>query len=435
METNRDEIKSKQLAKLDRLLSRVSIDNPFYKQKFLALGTSHEISSLDEFSRKIPFTTKDELVEDQSSSPPYGSNLTFPIHCYTRYNQTSGTSGQPLRWLDTPESWDAMIENWLTVYKAGQISAKDRLFIPFSFGPFLGFWTAFEAAARFGCLCIPGGGLTTLARLKCIMDNEVNVICCTPTYAIRFALTAKEEKIDLSRSKIKSIIVAGEPGGSLPKTREQIETLWPGATVLDHHGMTEIGPASYQCPKKPGVLHIIESGYYAEVVDQTNDNPMLPGIIGELIITTLDRLGSPVIRYRTGDLVRLGKEETCICGSNELSLDGGILGRLDDMVSVRGVNLFPSAIDNVVRSFAEIREYRVESRVRKGMVELRLQIEINSSGHEPTRLCKKLESAILNAFSIKIPVEIVPLGALPQFAMKAKRWIKPESVKKYGDSA
>ena len=426
MKINRREIESQQLEKLQRLLSLVRAQNPFYKQKYAATESfSMKITSLKEFSQRIPFTTKDELVNDQLGHPPYGSNLTFSLKRYTRYSQTSGTSGQPLRWLDTPESWDSMIKTWLTVYRAGGVSAQDRLFIPFSFGPFLGFWTAFEAAVQLGCLCIPGGGLTTLGRLKCIMNNEINVLCCTPTYAIRLALVAAEENIDLSRSKVKSIVVAGEPGGSLPKTKEQIEDLWQGATVLDHHGMTEIGPASYQCPRQPGVLHIIESAYYPEVIDPTSSQPVPLGSIGELIITTLDRVSSPVLRYRTGDLVKVQKEARCACGTSELALIGGIFGRLDDMISVRGVNIFPSAIDNIIRNFASINEYRVELKVCKGMVELTLKIEINSTNDEDlTCLPKDLEKAILNAFSVRIPVAVVAQGTLPRFEMKAKRWVR-----------
>ena len=420
---SRKDLEVIQLKKLVRLLSFVK-KNSFYTQKFNSADISATISSISDFSRIIPFTSKDELIEDQASHPPFGSNLTFPINQYTRYSQTSGTTQKPLRWLDTPESWKAMIDNWQTVFRKGRISSNDRLFIPFSFGPFLGFWTAFEAAAHLGCLCVPGGGLSTQARINCILDNAITVICCTPTYAIRLAIAASEKNIDLTKSKVKSVIVAGEPGGSLSETRRQIETLWHGATIIDHHGMTEIGPASYQCPEHPGTLHIIESSYYAEVVDHDTREPVSPGTTGELIITTLDRLGSPVLRYHTGDLVRVGEKKQCSCGSYELSLVGGILGRYDDMISVRGVNIFPGAIDNIVRNFESISEYRVKSTLQKGMVELSLQVEINPAFDNPKDICQALEIAISNAFSIRVPVTQVANGILPRFEMKAKRWIK-----------
>src|SRR6185503_14726938 len=118
---------------------------------------------------------------------------------------------------------------------------QDHVFFPFSFGPFLGFWLAFDAAARMGCLTIPGGGMRSAARLQTILDNQVTVLCATPTYAVRLAEVAAEEGIDLRDAKVRTIIVAGEPGGSIPATRSFIESLWTGARVIDHHGMTEIG--------------------------------------------------------------------------------------------------------------------------------------------------------------------------------------------------
>ena len=422
----RSEITSLQLDKLRRLLSLVRTENAFYTQKLTAAGCHlPESFSMEDYVREIPLTTKEEFIEDQVSFPPFGSNLTFPLDQYSRYSQTSGTTGHPLRWLDTSESWSAMIENWLTVFQVSGISSKDRLFVPFSFGPFLGFWTAFEAATRLGCLCIPGGGLSTLARIKCIIDNGLNVLCCTPTYAIRLGIVATQEKLNLAKASVKSIIVAGEPGGSLSTTRERIESLWPGAAVIDHHGMTEIGPASYQCPERSELLHIIESSYYAEIIDYGRKKHVVkPGATGELIITTLDRTGAPVLRYRTGDLVRFGGDQRCSCGSYELALEGGILGRFDDMISVRGVNIFPSAIDNVVRSFADISEYRVQTTTTRGMVELSIQIEISPEIGENTNTCRDLENAILNAFAIRVPVSEVAPGTLPRFEMKAKRWVR-----------
>jgi phenylacetate-CoA ligase len=266
---------------VDNLLAAILPANRFYARKLENLATLDDL-----------FTTKQELIDDQAAHPPYGTNLTFPLDRYTRFCQTSGTSGHPLHWLDTSESWNWMLGNWDRVYEAAGVTSKDHIFFAFSFGPFLGFWTAFEAATRMGALAIPGGGMRTSVRLNTILDTRATVLCCTPTYAIRLAETAAESHIDLEKSNVRRIIVAGEPGGSIASTRAHIEKSWPGARVVDHHGMTETGPVSYGCPARPGVLHIIESSYIAEVLD------------GELILTNLGRIGSPLIRYGTGDLVR-----------------------------------------------------------------------------------------------------------------------------------
>jgi phenylacetate-CoA ligase len=387
---------------LEQLIAHVDGKNPFYTRK-LADGFPF-------------FTTKRELIEDQHTNPPYGSNLTFPLSRYTRFSQTNGTTGTPLRWLDTPESWDWMCGNWRRVFDAAGVTLGEHIFFAFSFGPFLGFWVAFEAASRMGCLAIPGGGMRSSARLRAILDNDVSVLCCTPTYALRLGESAIEEKIDLSKSKVRRIIVAGEPGGSIKSTQQRIEQLWPGARVIDHHGMTETGPVSYACPKRERVLHVIESSYIAEIIDGEGR----PADRGELVLTNLGRIGSPLIRYRTGDIVQRGGSP-CECGTHDIALEGGILARTDDMVVVRGVNLYPSAIEDVLRGCDGVAEYRVEIRTERSLSEMSIQVE-PSNGDE--HLVHRLEAALRDAFGLRIPVVTAARGSLPRFEMKAQRWIR-----------
>src|SRR5262249_26803312 len=160
------------------------------------------------------FTTKQELVDDQQANPPFGSNLTYPLSRYTRFSQTSGSTGKPMRWLDTPESWDWMCNAWARVFEIAGVTAADRMFFAFSFGPFLGFWLAFDTAVRMGCIAIPGGAMRSTMRLALIRDSGATILCCTPTYAIRLAEVAAEEGFPLTDTKIRTIVVGGEPGAS-----------------------------------------------------------------------------------------------------------------------------------------------------------------------------------------------------------------------------
>src|SRR6266852_2958891 len=201
-------IEAVQLEQLRSLVAELFPGNRFYSRKLNEAGITFDIAGLDDFCRRFPFTTKDELIEDQRLHPPFGTNLTYPLARYTRYHQTSGTTGVPLRWLDTPESWDSMLASWTEVFRAAGVTAADRVYFAFSFGPFIGFWLAFEAAARMGALCLPGGGMSSAARLRGILDNGATILCCTPTYAMRLAEVAAAEKIDLRRARIKPIIVA-----------------------------------------------------------------------------------------------------------------------------------------------------------------------------------------------------------------------------------
>ncbi|MEO8026693.1 MAG: AMP-binding protein [Bryobacteraceae bacterium] len=411
-----------QLPALRALLSAVLADNRFYAAKLA--GLDPEIDSLTAFAERVPFTYKHELIADQLAHSPFGSNLTYPLARYTRFSQTSATSGKPMRWLDTQESWEWMIGNWIRVFEAAGVTNADRIFFAFSFGPFLGFWTAFDAASRFGCLAIPGGGMRSSARLGCLINTSATVLCCTPTYAIHLAEVAAEEGINLATSSVRTIIVAGEPGGSIAGTRHQIEKLWPGAQVVDHHGMTEVGPVSYGCVENPGVLHIIESSYVAEIIDPESGAALPRGSTGELVLTNLGRVGSPLIRYRTGDLVQAIDNGVCACGSKDLALQGGILGRTDDMVVVRGVNVFPAAIEDVLRADGAVVEYRVRVFANRGLVELSIEVEPEAESAGNLNLAHRLEAELRNALALRIPITLVPPQSLPRFEMKARRWVR-----------
>ena len=293
---DRETLRCEQLESLNFMVRQVAATNDFYRPRLVQAGFAQGVASLDAFSKKMPFTTKEQISEDQQDHPPYGTNLTFPVDQYSRLNQTSGTTGRPIRWLDTAESWQSLLENWKRVFAAAEVSAGSRIYFAFSFGPFLGFWTAFEAASQLGCLCIPGGGLSSLARLEAIRANQADVLLCTPTYAGHLAEVADNEEIDLAQFSIRKIIVAGEPGGSVPEVRADLEHRWRGARLFDHHGMTEVGPVSYQCPEKPGTLMIIGSAYFAEIIDPATGMPVQRGEPGELVLTTLKRVASPLIR-------------------------------------------------------------------------------------------------------------------------------------------
>lgn len=403
-----------QLEQLRALLAQVVPGNRFCTRRLAADGVSAEnLASLEDFSARVSFTHKQDLVVDQAAHAPYGSNHTYPLERYTRFCQTSGTTARPLVILDTAESWEWMLGNWAAIYRAAGLAPGERIYFAFSFGPFLGFWTAFDAAAKSGYLGIPGGGLGSAARARALIQHRATVLCCTPTYALHLAEAAVKDGIDLREAAVKKIIVAGETGGSVPEVRQRISEAWHGAEVLDHYGMTEVGPVAYQSAGQPDMLHILEDSYFAEIVDPESGAAVPAGEVGELVLTTLGRVACPLLRYRTGDLVR---RATDVAG---FALAGGIIGRADDMVVVRGVNLYPAAFDAVVRLVPEIEEYRVEISRRGVLTEVEVQIE---SADETA--VGQLERALTSAFSLRIPVTRVAAHTLPRFEMKARRWQK-----------
>src|SRR5256712_7784502 len=395
--------------------------NSFYRTKLTGAGIrdAREVRSIAD----LPFTTKAELSEDQAAHLPFGRNLTYPLERYVRLHQTSGTTGRPLRLLDTAESWQWWKDVWGLIYRGAGVTAADRIFFCFSFGPFVGFWSAFAGAEQLGALCLTGGAMTTVERVAAIQALEATVLMCTPTYALRLAEAARDEGVDLSRSSLRVSIHAGEPGASIPATRERIAQAF-GVRVVDHTGATEVGATGFSCEAEDGV-HLIESEFVAEVRDPVTGAVGEQGE-GELVLTNLGRWGMPVLRYRTGDRVTAVRGR-CACGRTLVKLAGGITGRVDDMVTVRGVNVFPSAIEAIVRRFAEIEDYRVEvTRVRE-MDELRCLVEPRAGA--AADLDERVATAIRRDLGIRCAVEAVAPGTLPRFEMKAKRFTRREEAR------
>ena len=407
-----------QRRKLGAMLGEIVGRNRFYTAKLAGV----EFDAARDPLERLPFTTRQELEADQLANPPYGSNLTYPVAEYCRFFQTSGSGGRPMRWLDTAASWGWVKALWGTIYRAARVEAGHRVMFPFSFGPFLGFWGAFDGAVALGHLALPAGGMATAARLRMLVENDVNVVCCTPTYALHVAEVARAEGVDLAGARVSKLIVAGEPGGSIPEVRGRIETAW-GARVYDHTGMTEIGPASFECHESPGGVHINEAEFIPEVIDPGTGAVVADGETGELVLTNLGRVGMPLIRYRTNDRVRMVRRK-CACGRWFAWLEGGILGRYDDMITVRGNNVFPAGVEAIIRRFDEVAEFRVTVTGAGGLAEVEVEVEPTPECEGVEQLAGRVGRAIQDRLSFRAAVRTVACGSLPRFEMKARRFVR-----------
>lgn len=414
---SRDELVNDQIGKLQLLLREIYGNNHFYTDKLNAAGVLPEdISSLDDLEN-LPFTCKSELMADQERDG-FAANLTYPMERYTRFHQTSGTTGTPLHVFDTNKSWDWWGSCWAQVLSGAGVTAEDRLFCAFSFGPFIGFWASVEGAKQDGALMIPGGGRSSIDRLHLMRDTQSTVLCCTPTYALHLLEVARENNFDLDELKIHTTIHAGEPGANIPATKKRIESGW-SSLCYDHAGASEIGAFGYESRYNRNHLSIIETEFIAEIIDPDSGKQATEGTVGELVLTNLGRWGFPVIRYRTGDAVTVPP----LAKTNEglLSFDGGIIGRSDDMVIVRGVNIFPSAIDNFVRRCPEIDEYRVKVDKTGNMDELRIELELEE-GSNAESVKAVLLRTVASELGIRPDLHAVKRGTLPRSEGKAKRF-------------
>jgi len=426
---SREVLETIQLNKLKDLLNKVYQSNPFYIRKFKEHGVSPEdIETIGDIVR-LPFTSKIEFQEDQEKNPIFGTNLTEPLSNYARYHQTTGTTGRPLKWLDTKESWE-----WngrcsaMSLWAIG-VRPSDIVFFPFGFGPHAAYWGLFEGAWQIGAMAIPGGGWDTLQRLEFILENRVTVIACTPTYALRLAEVAQEKNLDLRKSAVRIIVDGGEPGAMIPSVKKKIEMSW-NAKCFDYMGLTEVRAHSFQCTMQESAVHVIESEFIPEVIDPDTHAHVEEGEMGELVLTNLGRSCSPAIRFRTNDMVRF-KKGKCPCGRTFRMLDGGILGRRDDMIIVRGLNVFPNLIGNIVQKYLSVGdEYRIVAYTKGSLNELKILLDLSGeSRKEQEKIESDIVTELKSSMDLRVEVETVPPHTLEKFGYKSKRFVDKREIR------
>ena len=421
---SRAEIEGLQVRKLRNLLEWTEAQVPYHSKRLQDAGvTADSIGSLDDL-RRIPFMTREEWMEGQLEHPPYGPILAAPEESAIRYHLTSGTTGKtPIRVLDSMKDWEWIAEMWCYGFWGFGIRPSDTVFFAFSYGTFVGFWGAHYACEKMGCLVLPGGNMTTEGRVKQIIDMNATVVCSTPTYALRMAQEARSLGIDLVSGPVKRLILSGEPAGSIPATKKLIEEQW-GAKAGDTAGMTELGTIMmFECERQPGGTHIIEDHYIEEVIDPATGEPVAYGEPGERVVTSFGRGFIPVIRYRTRDLVLKVPADSCSCGRTFDIYEGGIRGRVDDMKLVRGTNVYPRAVEAIVREYEAIDEFQIHLYTAEGIRdEIEVLVEIPDPGSDYDRILSELQTSLSEAHEgLRFGVRQVENESLPRFELKAKR--------------
>jgi phenylacetate-CoA ligase len=420
----REQLEALQLRKLRYLVEWADAQVPFHSKRLRDAGvTADSIAGLDDL-RRIPFMTRDEWMQGQVEHPPYGPILAAPEDAAIRYHMTSGTTGRtPIRVLDSLKDWEWIAEMWCYGLWGFGVRPTDTVFVAFGYSTFIGFWGLHYACEKMGCLTLPGGALTTDQRVKQIVDMGATVVCSTPTYALRMAQEAKSLGIDLPKSSVQRLILSGEPAGSIPATKKLIEEQW-GAKAGDTAGMTELGTIMiFECDHQPGGTHIIEDHYIEEVVDPETDEPVPYGEMGERVVTSFGRGFIPVLRYRTRDFVVKVPHDRCDCGRTFDIYDGGIRGRVDDMKLVRGTNVYPRAVEAIVREHEEIDEFQIHLYTAEEIRdEIEVLVEIPDAKADRERILRELQRSLADAHEgLRFGVKEAEAGSLPRFELKAKR--------------
>ncbi len=420
-----EKIKQLQLSKFKKIFKWTYAHSTFHRRLYDEAGIKPADIQLFEDIQQIPKVEKSMMRDIQGKEPfPYGEALCVPLDEVTIFRQTSGTTGQPVYQPDTWQDWEWWMECWSYILWAQGYRPRDRVFIPFGYNIFVAFWAGHYAAEKIGCEVIPGGVLDTKARILKIQELQATAMMGTPTYILGMAETARMKMdIDPAKLQINKITCAGECGASIPSTKRRLEEAW-GAKVFDHAGATEIGAWSFECADQPGGMHVNEGLFLVEIEDlETGEIIEEPGHRGKMVITALDRMAQPCVRFDSKDVIEWAAEP-CSCGRTSRLIQGGVVGRADDITKVKGVLLAPSAIEEVVRGIEGLGdEYEVIVEKVGDADKIKLRVEVLPEAGEQ---CTLIEHELLDQLRLKTnlryDIEICGCETLPRYDVKAKRF-------------
>lgn len=407
-----------QWRRLQRAMAYARQCSPFWSERI-----PDTISSLEEYTARVPLLYKADLLAAQAAAPPYGTWPSLDPSLAVRHHQTSGTSGNPpIRTFDTERDWSWCVDTFCTALYANGVRPHHKGMVAFGYGLFAGFWGMHYALERMGCTVIPAGGLDSRTRIRLLVDYRIEVLGLTPSYAMRLIETAREMGVDLARDAGVKIILAGaEPRSDF--TTRTIEEAF-GARVFNAAGTTEFGGVfMFECPARRGACHINEQSTIEEVLHPQTKQPVGYGEEGVRVTTGLSREGIQLFRHWTEDIVVKRPYSDCGCGRTWDFYDGGILRRVDDMRKIRGVSVTPVMIEDVVRGFDEVAEFQSSLRTVRGLDTIHIKVETHAdiTGDAATALCARIAEEFKREIGIRPTVELTERGSLPRTHWKAAR--------------
>ena len=414
---------------------RYAYDNlRFYRELYDLHGFKPEIvQSLAEFSARVPVVTKQMLRDDQAKHPPFGSYSNTPIADVARIFGSSGTTGVPTLYAISKEDWTRAIDAQAMAIWAMGVRPGDIVHFVFPFGMFVGGWAIMLGVERVGATVFPVGAAESKRQIDLIGQLKPTVIAGTPSYVLHLADVARAMDVDLAASGVHTLIVGGEPGGTVPGMTAAMRAGWgEHVTICDTGNTSECFPTQMNssCDRGNGV-HVYEDEVFLEIVDPQNHNRRLPdGEFGATVYTTLWRRSQPMIRFFAGDRARLTRE-VCSCGRTFPRLPEGMVGRLDDMLLIRGANVYPSAVESALRQVQGVgAEYRIIVEKHGALDEIRLEVEpaedrlLQAGGDEAReRLVQAIVDEVRRHIGLRVEVRLVSVGTHEKMLFKARRVI------------
>jgi phenylacetate-CoA ligase len=420
-----EQIRERQLTALRRQLTTVHATSGYYRRQWDDLGWSPQALRSIADLEALPLTDKAAYQAALDREPPLGDLLAVPRDRVARVHFSSGTTSRP-----APVAWTrADLDSWADLYARSAYSQGVRAGAVyqclFTYAWFVGGLGATAGYTRLGATVIPGGSGDTERQIDTIFRFGVTAVGGTPSFLLHLAETADRIGRPLAGSAVRHVMVGGEPGGAVAATRALIEREW-GAQCFDGYGSLEFQPIAWECAAQAGG-HLPEDVLYAEVLDPGTHRAVPDGQPGVLVLTHLAKEATPLVRWWTGDVVVLDRRP-CDCGRTHTRLDGGVRGRADDMLVVRGVNVFPSAVEDVVRRVSDtVAEFRIvldpalADPATGYPTALRVQVE---AAGETGGLAERLGTALRADLQVRAVVDVLEPGSLPRTTHKAQRVVR-----------
>ncbi len=410
------------VCKLKAQLDYCYENSGFYREKWDAVGVDPgKVSSLDDL-RRFPLLRKQELRTEQAEHPPFGRYLCVPREEVLRIHGTSGTTGRPTAFGVSRGDWHRIAAAHARIMWAAGIRPSDTIFLGSFFGLYWGGWGALIGGERLGATCFPfGAGVPgqTQQAVEWLAQMRPTAFYGTPSYALRIAEVAREAGFDPVDFGIRVLFFSGEPGAGIPSTKRLIERSFGGACI-DMGSMAEMSPwmTNAECSERSG-MHLWDDIVYTELLDPVTEEPVSPGEVGVPVYTHLERESQPMIRLWSGDLSRY-TSEPCGCGRTYRRLPDGLFGRADDMLVIRGENVYPAAIEEAIRAAGCEGEFRVEVVREHAMDELTVRAEA-VAGCSESDLQQAVLSQLKKKLGLRAAVEIVRAGSLERTEFKSRR--------------
>jgi phenylacetate-CoA ligase len=422
---HREQLRELQDERLREQVAYVYQRSAFYRRKFGEVGLQPgDVTGVEDL-HKLPFTTKDELRESQAESPPFGTHVCADKAAVTWLPSTSGTTGIPLLLPRTAEDIEVWTELNARAFTAVGLGSDDIYQNILTYNWIYGGLALHWGAQRVGATVINAGMGNTEKQIWALTYMGTTAFHATPSYLVHLGNRLADEG-KTQQLKVRHIIAGGEVGMAGAEAKRRLRTLFPNVqTLADVGGVTDVGTMIWaECEHMAGG-HLAEDSVICEVLDPETHEPVKPGDVGELIFTDVVSKGAPLLRYKVNDLTRID-ESSCECGRTLARMPDGILGRADDMLTVRAANVYPSAVDEIVKSFAEVRgEYQliIDRPNDLDVMTLRVEAVGDISNDARRDLVSRLDNRIKMAFGSKADIEVLEPGTLPTFVYKAKRII------------